>query len=43
MNILWVEDFDDGKGERASQTRFWLDAVLCEKVKQDLTRSSVKR
>ena len=38
MNILWVEDFDDGKGERASQTRFWLDAVLCEKVKQDLKK-----
>ena len=37
MNILWVEDFDRGKGARVAMTRQWLDTILCERVKERLT------
>ena len=36
MNILWVEDFDDGKGARIAMTRQWLDSILCAGVKEHL-------
>lgn len=37
MNILWVEDFDNGKGARVALTRQWLNAILCARVKGNLT------
>ena len=36
MNILWVEDFDEGKGARVPLTQEWLNTILCEKTKERL-------
>lgn len=37
MNILWVEDFDEGTGARVAMTREWLDTILCDETKKRLT------
>lgn len=37
MNILWVEDFDEGSKDRVAMTRNWLDTILCDETKKRLT------